>query len=150
MLYALTLVAFTTTASAEGATKTSPFEIDNAKLAGYDLDVIPPLSEGVVSGGDPAPKLTVLFRGDVVFGVFESKTTKLDVKEGWPYDEYVMVLAGELHLTDAATKTTQVFTQGDQVIIPKGFTGAWQHIGDPYRETFMIERKTFEAVWGPE
>jgi len=90
----------------------------------------------------------MLFQGDIVCGVFQSAITKLKVADPWPYDDFVLVPAGELHLTDDATGQTQVFSEGAQVMVPKGFTGTWEHVGDPYRELYIIERKSFDAVWG--
>ncbi len=144
-------VAYADDVAGDAANGATPFQFDEAKLAGEGLTVIPPFPpESIISGGDPAPKLSVLFRGDIVFGVFESKTAKFKVSDPWAYDEYVMVLAGELHLYDDATGKTQVFKEGAHVMVPKGFTGTWENIGNPYRETFIIERETFESVWGTE
>ena len=53
-----------------------------------------------------------------------------------------------LRLTDDVTGNSQTFPTGTYAIVPKGFTGTWEHVGEPYREVFIIERKTFEAIWG--
>jgi len=151
---AASLCVFMLAAAADGVedsdtNNTTPFQFSRTKLAGQDLSTIPPFpAEAIISGGDPAPKLEVLFRGDIVYGIYESKTVKLKVTAPWAYDEWVLILSGELHLYDDATDKTQIFKEGDHVMVPKGFTGTWENIGDPYREAFIIERKTFEAVWG--
>ena len=148
LLCVFVFFTFSTNAE-EDSNSTVPFAVAKAKLAGEGLDAIDPFpADLVLGGGDPSPKLSTVFSGDIVYGVFESNTTKLAVADPWPYDEFVLVLAGELRLTDDVSGKTQVFPTGTHLIVPKGFSGTWEHVGQPYREVFVIERKTFEAVWG--
>jgi len=42
---------------------------------------------------------------------------------------------------------SQEFVQGDSLIIPKGFTGTFQSLGN-YRELIVIEREGYEEAYG--
>ena len=64
------------------------------------------------------------------------------IAEPFPVDEYVMVLSGKLILTDADGQV-QEFVAGDSLMVPKGFTGTWQMLGN-YRELIVVERESYE------
>ena len=53
-----------------------------------------------------------------------------------------MVLSGKLILTDADGQM-QEFVAGDLLMVPKGFTGTWQMLGN-YRELIVVERESYE------
>jgi uncharacterized cupin superfamily protein len=54
----------------------------------------------------------------------------------------VLVLNGKLILTDANGKV-QGFVAGDSLMVPKGFTGTWQMLGN-YRELIVVDRESYE------
>lgn len=56
------------------------------------------------------------------------------------------MLSGKLILT-AADGESQEFVAGDTFVVPKGFTGTWQMLGN-YRELIVIERQAYEAAYG--
>ena len=89
-----------------------------------------------------------MFTGEFVTGIYQSKATKLNISSPWPFDEYVRILSGELHLTDAAGKT-QVFPTGSNLVVPKGFTGTWDMQGELYRELFIIEAAAYAKSQEP-
>ena len=70
------------------------------------------------------------------------------MKNPWPFDEYLMILSGELHLTDA-TGTTQIFPTGSNLVVPRGFTGVWEMKGDLYRELYIIETAAYAKSQEP-
>ena len=53
-----------------------------------------------------------------------------------------MVLNGKLILTDANGKV-QEFVAGDSPMVPKGFTGTWQMLGN-YCELIVVDRESYE------
>jgi uncharacterized cupin superfamily protein len=66
--------------------------------------------------------------------------------EAFLFDEFVTVLSGTLILT-ATNGEPQEFTAGDSLVVPKGFTGTWQMLGN-YRELVAIEREAYELAYG--
>ena len=126
-----------------------PVRIDPSLIGGRGLDKFAPWPAQIVkSGGDPEHKLTEVFSGEFVTGIYQSKATKLAVKNPWPFDEYLMILSGELHLTDA-TGTTQIFPTGSNLVVPRGFTGVWEMKGDLYRELYIIETAAYAKSQEP-
>ena len=59
-----------------------------------------------------------------------------------PVDEFVLILNGKLILTDANGKV-QEFIAGDSLMVPKGFSGTWQMLGN-YRELIVVDRGSYE------
>ena len=82
------------------------------------------------------------FQGDVTVGVFESGPAKLQLENNL-YDEFIHVLEGTLILTDQ-TGVAHEFAPGDSLVMPKGFTGTWEMVGETFRELIVIERKAHE------
>ena len=54
----------------------------------------------------------------------------------------MLVLNGKLILTDANGKVQEVVA-GDSLMVPKGFTGTWQMLGN-YRELIVVDRESYE------
>lgn len=52
---------------------------------------------------------------------YEPSTIRLD---GYPYDEYCCLLAGELVVT-GSDGTTETYRSGDAFLMPRGFEDAW-------------------------
>ncbi len=136
------------TSTGRTETKGAPVRIDPAKLAGKGLDALPPRSprtrgnpRRVISGGATRHGASMLFQGDIVSSVYESGPAKLEIVDTI-YDEFVQVLEGRLILTDAQG-TAHEFGPGESCIVPKGFTGAWEMVGETFRELVVIEAGTF-------
>ena len=53
-----------------------------------------------------------------------------------------MVLSGKLILTNADGHV-QAFVAGDSLMVPKGFTGTWQMLGN-YRELIVVDKESYE------
>lgn len=123
--------------------------IDTAQFTDGNLEELPPRAERTVgnprrilSQRDGGQSYSPVFAGDIVVTAYESGPAKLQI-ENSIYDEFVHVLEGGLILTDAAGNTQKV-DAGGFVIMPKGFSGTWEMVGDTYREMVVIERDSFE------
>ena len=128
------------------ATTIVPLRLDAAALKDSALTPRPPVPAHILLSGASQPRSTVLFKSDsLVAVVFEEQPIKLALKApGMPYDEFVHLLDGSLILT-AATGKTHEFKAGDSLLIPKGFTGAWE-TGTNFRELALVTRKDWDAT----
>ena len=115
-------------------TSAAPVRIDPAVLAGQGLDPGPE-QDGVQSA------FKSVFEGDIVSAVYESGPGTLQV-DGLHYDEFIYILEGELVLT-GADGVAHTFRTGDHLVLPKGWTGTWEMVGDTFRELIVIETQTF-------
>ena len=64
--------------------------------------------------------------------------------EPFPYDEYVLVLAGEVTLTSDGGHS-KTFGTGDSFLVPKGWTGIWDMPGQ-YLEKIVVEAAAWNAA----
>lgn len=127
----------------------SPQAIDQSMIGGKGLAPFAPWPKSMVlSGGDDKQQLSEVFNGEFVTGIYQTKATKLAITSPWPFDEYLFILSGELHLTDASGKT-QVFPTGSHLVVPRGFTGTWEMQGEMYRELYIIEAKAYAKSQEP-
>ena len=62
------------------------------------------------------------------------------------HDEFVQMLSGKIILTDASGKRAE-FVAGDSLVVPKGFTGTWQMLGN-YRGLVVIDRAAYDKAYG--
>jgi hypothetical protein len=124
-----------------------PTELDQRKLSGVDLQVQPPFVEpSALLAGKSNPRGEVLFRGEeLIAEVYEDDALKMAISEPFPHDEFILVLNGELILTDAAG-VERTYAAGDSLVLPKGFTGIW-HASANFRELVVIERKVYDATY---
>ena len=123
--------------------------IEADRLAGKGLMELPPRAAKKrgnprrILGGSEKQRAAQLYRGDIVTAVYESESAKVEIENNM-YDEFVHVLEGRLILTDTQGKVEE-FAPGDSCIMPKGFNGTWEMIGEPlFRELVVIETKTFD------
>jgi uncharacterized cupin superfamily protein len=75
--------------------------------------------------------------------VFEASPAIIDINESFPYDEFVLVLEGEVTLTNI-DRGAATYTQGDTFLVPKGWMGTWD-MPVRYREMIIIETKALLA-----
>ena len=146
-----TLVLFTASASGDEkkAEAPSPVRIDAEKLAGLGLEEYEPFPKEIVLSGRSKHSYHTFFSGEeVVVEVYEAEPAKLKIDEPWPYDEFIYVLSGKLVLTDAQGTATE-YSAGDSLVVPKGFSGTWQMIGN-FRELVVIEKKAYVLSEGGE
>jgi uncharacterized cupin superfamily protein len=128
--------------SETAATDYAPVRLDNEKLAGVGLEEYPAMSAEEVIEGGTGHRGAVFFVGEeLVAGVWEADASTLAISDPLPYDEFVTVLSGTLILTDEQG-TAAKYSTGESVVLPKGFSGTWQMLGD-YREIYVMETEAF-------
>ena len=91
------------------------------------------------SGRDSRSWSKTAYAGDIVSFIMEAEPTKYEL-EDVGFDEFIHVLDGSLILTDKQGHA-QRFEAGDFLVMPKGFSGTWETLGN-YRELVVIEAKT--------
>lgn len=101
------------------------------------LDSIPPWPEGMVIKGANQHWQKEVHRGEVAVTIYESMPAVIDVSEPFPYDEFVVVLEGEVTLTDLEGNA-QTYREGDSFTVPKGWRGTWD-MPVKYREMIVVE-----------
>jgi uncharacterized cupin superfamily protein len=91
----------------------------------------------------------VLYQGkELRMSIYEDDPATFAITEPFPFDEYVLVLSGKLILTDAGGQVHE-YVAGDSLVVPKGFTGTWQMLGN-YRELVAIGTEAYENALGNE
>ena len=113
------------------------------KMRKLELDVIPRWPEGMVIEGMNKHWQKQLHRGEFVVVIYESMPAVIDVSEPFPYDEFVVVLEGEVTLTDIVG-STQTYRVGDSFTVPRGWRGTWD-MPFKYREMIVVETMAWEA-----
>ncbi len=123
-------------------------KMDPEKLAGINLpDEEQFVSPEDVIDGNHRPRGEVLHYGEqLILEVYEDDPATFRFDEPSTFDEFVMVLSGKLILTDA-DGVSQEFVAGDSLVVPNGWTGTWQMLGN-YREFIVIERGAYEEEFG--
>ena len=136
------------TLSSESAEQQTPgVRLDRDKLAGIGLEEYPPMSaEGVLEGGNGQRGHTFFTSEEIVVEIWAADASILAITEPFPFDEFVTVLSGKLVLTDREG-TVAEYSSGESLVVPKGFTGTWQMIGN-YRELVVIESEAYEREYG--
>ena len=134
-------------ADAESSTdQTSVLPLLTASLTQAPLEDLPPWPKEVVLSGANEHGQKVLHSGNVVAALYGAEAARLSVSEPFPYDEYVLVLAGEVTLTSDAGQS-QTFGEGDSFLVPKGWTGIWD-MPRKYLEKIVVETAAWNAAEG--
>jgi uncharacterized cupin superfamily protein len=127
----------------------APVRLDPDKLGGLGLVEYEPFPPEAVLEGRSKHRSHVFFSGpEIVVEVYEAEPAKLAISDPFPYDEFVYVLSGKLILTDARGKARE-YSTGEFLVVPKGFTGTWEMLGN-YRELIVIEKKAYQRAEGTE
>ena len=133
---------------ADEANAVRAVKLDPDKLAGINL----PAEEQFIAPedvleGNHRPRGEVLHYGEqLIVEVFEDDPVTYRIGEPFIFDEFVMILSGKLILT-GTDGVSQEYVAGDTVVVPKGFVGTWQMLGN-YRELIVIERDAYEKAYG--
>ena len=111
--------------------------LDADQMRAMELESIPPFPAEIVLKGTSENWESVIHQGDFVVSVFAASPAIIDINEPFPYDEFVLVLEGEVTLTnlDGGTAT---YKEGDTFLVPKGWLGTWD-MPFKYREMIVIE-----------
>ena len=129
-----------------GTGQTSVLPLSTASLKQAPLEDLPPWPQEVVLSGTNKHGQKVLHSGNVVTALYGAEAARLSVSEPFPYDEYVLVLSGEVTLTSDAGES-KTFGTGDSFLVPKGWTGIWDMPGQ-YLEKIVVETAAWNAVEG--
>jgi uncharacterized cupin superfamily protein len=139
------LITFLLAAVSSGVQAAPRFlPLDANEMQAMDLESIAPFPAEIVLKGESENWESVLHQGDIVVSVFAASPAIIDINEPFPYDEFVLVLEGEVTLTniDGGTAT---YTEGDTFLVPKGWMGTWD-MPVKYREMIVIETDALMAA----
>lgn len=131
----ITFFLITVGSSAHAAPEVLPLNID--ELREMELDSIPPFPKEFVLEGKSENWESAIHQGDFVVSVFEASPAVIVVSDPFPYDEFVLVLKGEVTLTDIDGEP-RTYKPGDTFLVPKGWLGTWA-MPVKYREMIIIE-----------
>ena len=120
--------------------------LDADQLRAMELESIPPWPDELVLSGTNKHWQKILHTGEFVVVVYESEAAVIDVSYPFPYDEYVLVLEGEVILTSTSGER-QRYGVGESFLVPKGWTGTWD-MPVKYREKIVVERKAWDESEG--
>ncbi|MGI9288999.1 MAG: cupin domain-containing protein [Pseudomonadales bacterium] len=120
--------------------------LDAGELRALELESIPPWPDELVLRGTNMHWQKVLHQGEFVVVVYESEAAVIDISHPFPYDEYVLVLEGEVILT-STSGDRQRYGVGDSFVVPKGWTGTWD-MPVKYREKIVVEKKAWDESEG--
>lgn len=126
--------------------QTSVLPLLTASLKQAPLEDLPPWPKEVVLSGANEHGQKVLHSGNVVAALYGAEAARLSVSEPFLYDEYVLVLAGEVTLTSDAGHS-KTFGAGDGFLVPKGWTGTWD-MPEKYLEKIVVETAAWNAAEG--
>jgi uncharacterized cupin superfamily protein len=133
--FLITVLLATVSFGAQAAPEFLPLDAD--ELRAMDLESIPPFPAEIVLKGESENWESVIHQGDFVVSVFAASPAIIDINEPFPYDEFVLVLEGEVTLTNVEGGTA-TYKQGDTFLVPKGWIGTWD-MPFKYRELIVIE-----------
>ncbi len=96
--------------------------LDADELRRMELESISPFPAEIVRKGESENWERVLYKGDFVVSAFAASPAVIEINEPFPYDEFVLVLKGEVTLTNI-DGGTQTYKPGDTFLVPKGWLG---------------------------
>ena len=120
--------------------------LDAGELRTLELESIPPWPDELVLSGTNKHWQKILHTGEFVVVLYESEAAVIDVSYPFPYDEYVLVIEGEVILTSTSGER-QSYGVGESFVVPKGWTGTWD-MPVKYREKIVVERKAWDESDG--
>lgn len=138
----ITLLLATVSNTVQAAPEILPLDAD--ELRQMELESVPPFPAEVVLEGESENWDSVIHQGEFVVSVFAASPAVLDVNEPFPYDEFVLVLEGEVTLT-SIDGGAQTYKPGDTFLVPKGWLGTWA-MPVKYREMVIIETDALLAA----
>ena len=131
-------ISFATSAvAAEKREIVPPKSWTTDSLNAMKLDALPDIDWITVESGSLQNSETTLFDGDNIVSVWEGGPAKLVFDAPTTYDEFVVVLKGDLIISDNnGNKVT--YKPGDMFMLPKGFEGSWE-MTSKYRELIVVD-----------
>jgi uncharacterized cupin superfamily protein len=138
--------AFVSVIAMSAKAEISVLGLDAGQLRVMELESIPPWPDEFVLSGTNKHWQKILHQGEFVVVVYESEAAVIDVSYPFPYDEYVLVLEGEVILTSTSGER-QRYGVGESFVVPQGWTGTWD-MPVKYREKIVVERKAWDESEG--
>lgn len=132
-----------TAVAAEAVDLSPPKSWNIADLNAMELGALPDIDWIPVESGTLRNSETVLFEGENIVSVWDAGPAKLIFETPNTYDEFVVVLKGELILSDNDGNTA-TYNQGDMFMLPKGFVGTWE-MTEEYRELIVIDTVAYRG-----
>ena len=118
--------------------------LDANEMRAMELESIPPFPAEAILEGKSENWESVLHQGDLIVSIYAAAPAIFNVSEPFPYDEFVLVLEGEVTLTNV-DGGTQTYQQGETFLVPKGWMGTWD-MPVKYREMIVIETDALLAA----
>ena len=112
-----------------------------AGLTVMELKELPDIDWIPVESGTKRNSETVLFEGENIVSVWDAGPARLTMDTPLPFDEFVVVLKGELVLTDQDGNSV-TYKPGDMFMLPKGFVGTWD-MTEEYRELIVVDTTAY-------
>jgi len=137
----ITLLLATVSNAVQAAPEFLPLDAD--ELREMELERIPPFPAEIVLKGESENWEQVLHQGDFVVAVFAASPAIVDINEPFPYDEFVLVLEGNVTLTNI-DGGKQTYGQGETFLVPKGWMGTWD-MPVRYREMIIVDTQAWVA-----
>lgn len=112
-----------------------------ASLNAMELEDLGDIDWITVASGSLRNAESSLFQGDNIVAVWDAGPATLVMDTPATYDEFVVVLKGELILSDNDGNTA-TYHAGDMFMLPKGFMGTWEMTGE-YRELIVVDTAAY-------
>ena len=82
-----------------------------------DIESIPPFPAEMVLEGESENWESILHQGDFGVSIYEAVPAVIEISDPLPYDEFVLILEGEVTLTNI-DGGTQTYKPGDTFLVP--------------------------------
>ena len=112
-----------------------------AGLNAMELESLGAIDWITVEHGGQSNSESIIFEGENIVAVWDSSPARLRFDQPTGYDEFVLVLKGELILTDTAGNAV-TYKAGEMFMLKKGFLGTWEMTED-YRELIVVDTKAY-------
>jgi uncharacterized cupin superfamily protein len=112
-----------------------------AGLNAMELESLGKIDWITVEHGGQSNSETIIFEGENIVSVWDSSPARLVFDAPTTYDEFVIVLKGELILTGNAENAV-TYKAGEMFKPKKGFLGTWEMTED-YRELIVVDTKAY-------
>ncbi|MBT3625901.1 MAG: DUF861 domain-containing protein [Gammaproteobacteria bacterium] len=140
----LGLLSFAPAFGSEAAKNSPPESWSMAGLNAMELNPLGKIDWITVEHGGESNSETTLFEGENVVSVWDSSPARLVFDTPSAYDEFVVVLKGELILTDNAGSAV-TYKAGEMFMLKKGFLGTWEMTED-YRELIVVDTAAYNGA----
>ena len=112
-----------------------------AGLNAMELESLGKIDWITVEHGGQSNSETIIFEGENIVSVWDFSPARLVFDAPTTYDEFVIVLKGELILTGNAENAV-TYKAGEMFKPKKGFLGTWEMTED-YRELIVVDTKAY-------